>query len=181
MNVENLIEKEESEKQEKINAEFNDKLNNIISQKDLINKALNQKKTQSEIFNQKLLMQKKIKQITEHIKIEMLKNREDLKSRIKIKQLEEERKRQIIQSKIDIYKNEITKKLLNAGKNGNYEECDPERSSDEIINYCSINYDKDQTKKSDCIQKNNFCFMCCESEYGDLHLDLRSNCYSKCE
>lgn len=77
-------------------------------------------------------------------------------------------------------KKDISKDLIRASKKGDYEECDPERENYQILNYCKVNYENDGFKMAECIKNDNFCYMCCESEYGELHLELRNNCYNKC-
>jgi len=96
------------------------------------------------------------------------------------KKKEELRKREAVKVKIASMKKDISQELLKANKKGNFEECDPERKNKQIINYCSVNFRDDGYKQAECIKKDNFCYMCCENEYGDLHLELRDHCYSKC-
>lgn len=110
----------------------------------------------------------------------MEKIREDLKSRLLAKKKDEARKRELIQNKIDNLKKDISKDLIRASKKGDYEECDPERPLHQIINYCKVNYENDSYKMAECAKNDNFCYMCCEGEYGELHLELRNNCYTKC-
>jgi hypothetical protein len=106
--------------------------------------------------------------------------REDLKSRLLAKKKDEARKRELIRNKIESLKKDISKDLIRASKKGDFDECNPERDGKQIINYCKVNYQNDDIKIGDCIKNDNFCYMCCESEYGDLHLELRNNCYNKC-
>ena len=76
-------------------------------------------------------------------------------------------------------KEEISKSLLKASKSGCAEECNPDRPEKEILLYCKNNFN-DMSKLSNCVKHDTFCTVCCESEFGDLHLEERSSCYSKC-
>jgi hypothetical protein len=181
LKVENIIEKEEELKQKKLDEEAAKELEKIKKQKDMIAQALQEKKKQADIYANKLMIKKKIKQISEQVKREVMKIREDLKARILAKQKDEKRKRDLIKNKINTLKNDISKDLLKASKNGNSDECNPDRPTPEILEYCRINYEKDNNKMNECVKNDNFCYMCCESEFGDLHLESRSVCYTKCD
>ncbi len=74
---------------------------------------------------------------------------------------------------------EISKSLLKASKEGCAEECNPDRPEKEILLYCKKNFDN-MFKLGECVKHESFCFVCCENEFGELHLDKRDNCYSKC-
>jgi hypothetical protein len=181
LKVENMIEKEEEERQKQQEETFKKDYEKIKAQKELINQALEQKKKQADLYSHKLLVKKKIKQISEQVKREVMRQREDMKLRILAKQKDLERKKELIQNKIQDVKEGISKELIKASKNGNAEECDPERPNEQIIKYCRVNFDTDYKKMNQCVQGDNFCYMCCESEFGDLHLEGRSNCYNKCD
>jgi hypothetical protein len=160
---------------------MNGEYEKIRKQKEFIGLALLEKKKQADIYSNKLMIKKKIKQISEQVKREVMKIREDLRARIMSKQKDEKRKRELIMNKIASLKKDISKDLLKASKNGNIDECNPDRATHEIIEYCKMNFDFDYSKMNECVKNDNFCYMCCESEFGDLHLESRSNCYLKCD
>ena len=175
-----MIEKEQEEREKLLGEEYQKKYEKVKNQKELINQALEQKKKQADIYSEKQVVKKKIIQISEAVKRQVEKIREDLKSRLLAKKKDEARKRELIQNKIENLKKDISNDLIKASKKGDFEECDPERPQKQIINYCKVNYEKDNFKMAECIKNDNFCYMCCEAEYGELHLELRNNCYTKC-
>lgn len=163
-----------------LDEEYEKKYEKIKNQKEIINQALENKKKQADLYANKQVVKKKIIQISEAVKRQVEKIRQDLKSRLLAKKKDEARKRELIKDKIESLKKDISQNLIRASKKGNYEECDPERPKHQIMNFCKANYEENSFKKSECLKQENFCYMCCESEYGDLHLELRDNCYSKC-
>jgi len=181
LKVENLIEKEEELKHKKLETEIFQRLEKVKLQKDLINKALSERKKQADVFANKLAIRKKIKQLTEQVKREVLKIREDLRARILAKQRDESRKRTIVIDKINDLKKDISNNLMKASKDGNIEECNPYRKNEDIIKYCKVNYGDDISKMKRCVEGDKFCYMCCEYEFGELHLEKRSACYSDCD
>jgi len=74
---------------------------------------------------------------------------------------------------------EISKNLLKASKSGCDEECNPDRPEKEILEYCKANFNE-MSRLGECVKQESFCTLCCESEFGELHLEERSNCYNKC-
>ena len=42
-------------------------------------------------------------------------------------------------------------------------------------NYCASNYD-DVVQFTQCKDSDDFCTVCCEKEFGDMHLDHRKEC-----
>ena len=47
--------------------------------------------------------------------------------------------------------------------------------------YCDKNYFEDYISNSDCKSDSDFCYMCCENEFGNMHIDRRDICYNMCD
>jgi hypothetical protein len=47
--------------------------------------------------------------------------------------------------------------------------------------YCNLNYVDDFIRNSDCKTNENFCYMCCENEFGNMFIDRRESCYNMCD
>jgi len=46
--------------------------------------------------------------------------------------------------------------------------------------YCGIHFAEDLVRFTTCkTEEEDFCYLCCESEFGDLHVDKRHECYEK--
>ena len=56
-----------------------------------------------------------------------------------------------------------------------------------ILAYCNDNIYinntiiEENSIKKNCVQKEKYCYVCCENEFGEFHLDERANCYSTCD
>jgi hypothetical protein len=161
--------------------EINNKFKEITTQKEMITKALEQKRKQADVFANKLNIKKKIQQISDQVKREVLKIREDLRARMLSKKRDLQRKKELMLMKIEDVKHGISDDLIRASKSGNSEECDPERATAQIIQYCKVNFQFNYSKMNDCIKSDKFCYKCCESEFGDLHIEQRSTCFAKCD
>ncbi len=147
----------------------------------LIDKALKAKKKQAALYRHQLEIKKKIAKIQEEVIKNIKKKREELRNKLLAMRRDSKRKERLAKLKMDKLRNQITKKLINASKKGNLQLCDPERPSNDIVQYCQNNYKDSYVKMNECVKNDNFCYMCCETEYGELHLEDRSVCYMKCD
>jgi hypothetical protein len=181
MKMENLIEQQEDLKGKYVEEQMNQKLQKVKEQQELITKALDQKKKEAEIYTNKLSLKSRLKQMTQQFKEQIKNIREDLKLRLQTKSTQGLRTKEDYEGKINEVKAVITKDLLKANKKGNYQECDPDRPVFKIIDYCKKNYPATGKKQDECKTHQKFCNLCCEAEYGDLHLEERTECYSKCD
>jgi len=153
----------------------------LVNTKKLIDKALKAKKKQAALYRHQLEIKKKIAKIQEEVIKNIKKKREELRNKLLAMRRDSKRKERLAKLKMDKLRSQITKKLINASKKGNLQLCDPERPSNDIVQYCQTNYKDSYVKMNECVKNDNFCYMCCETEYGELHLEDRSVCYMKCD
>jgi hypothetical protein len=177
---ENMFEAEVEQKDREKRDSIRQQYEKIKKQQECIDKALEEKKKEAGLYTNKHALRSKIKQLSENLKKQIQMIREDLKLRIQSKEQIQSRNDELMESKITELKNTISQSLFKADKKGNYEECDPDRPDIKITEYCKTNY-QDTKRQEQCMNKQTFCPLCCEAEFGDLHLDDRNDCYSKCD
>jgi hypothetical protein len=89
-----------------------------------------------------------------------------------------------MKNKISNTKNEITKILVQATKSGNMNLCLvcilKSDQCNNIKQYCTNSYPNDPINYDLCIVPDKFCRVCCQNEFGDLHLQERETCDLKC-
>ena len=181
---EELIEKEEEEREKKIEREFQKKINELSNQVKSIDERLSEKKKEAETKN---LLNQKIKKITLQVKEQIEKNREELKERMKNKKKEIDQKTAFYHKQINELKLKISLKMYQANKIGNAQKCNPNKTLIEIESYCSDNFfnstiheDEEELIK-DCLDKDKYCYVCCDNEFGEFHLEKRTSCHSSCD
>ena len=47
--------------------------------------------------------------------------------------------------------------------------------------YCNNNFVEDPDENMECKQKSDFCFMCCDNEFGSYNTLDRVNCLKECQ
>jgi hypothetical protein len=71
---------------------------------------------------------------------------------------------------------------MKANKMGKISNCKRgKKNQKERDNYCNANFIEDFIKNSDCKIKDQFCYTCCENEFGNMFLRKREECYDMCD
>jgi hypothetical protein len=65
-----------------------------------------------------------------------------------------------------VYKAGDSSKCSNAMKNYNNK-----------LSYCQASFSDDFSKFADCKESDDFCSLCCETEWGEMHINERHQCY----
>ena len=47
--------------------------------------------------------------------------------------------------------------------------------------YCDNNFMDNYAKNQDCKNPDDFCYVCCENEYGNMFINQRDKCYDMCD
>lgn len=93
-----------------------------------------------------------------------------------------ERRRKESKRKILEIRTKIAAKLLSESRSGNITNCNPQQTEQERNKYCNANMKDDYQKLNDCKRDSgDFCYTCCENEFGRIHEELRDKCYLKCD
>jgi len=72
--------------------------------------------------------------------------------------------------------------LMKANKQGSWKKCKNARKSKEKTEeYCNNNFSTNFIKNQECRNPENFCYICCENEYGNMYLKKRDKCYNMCD
>ena len=180
LKVESLIEREEHIKEIQDQNKMLKELEDAEKQKELINRQMEIKRKQGIIMSKKVELQRKVEEIKEQVQDQILRVRNSLKERLLKKRKDEQRRKELYKQKILSIKKEISSQLLKASKEGNIDNCNPNVPSSTIIDYCKGAFPL-LSKQKECVNYDNFCFICCENEFGELHLESRVECNGNCE
>jgi hypothetical protein len=126
-------------------------------------------------------IRKELNEMKEKTKTDIEKRREELRKKILEIKTRAAIRRLKIEHDIEIIKQRLLENKLKADRNGDYKTClKILMSPQNLINkYCQDNYK--QEKLSECEDRNNFCYMCCEAEIGGNHISKRDQCYDLCD
>jgi len=182
INLEDLIKKEEIEKGKNKLEELNTQVKQEIKKKQLLEKAL-MKRQQS--YNQvRIAKHTKVQMddIKNETKIDIKFKRSILKKKIEAIRNKFKRKHRLLQQKIQKIRSEMASSIMDANKNGNQELCIKARNDmAQIKKYCDENEAFDYIKNQSCKEPDNFCYRCCEMEFGNMFISKREDCQNTCD
>jgi len=181
IDIEDLIKKEEMMKnKEKVKMKL-DEFKKEEMKKKKLEEALDSTNENQDALVKTLKVKQDITEIKNKTADEVEKRRNSLKKKIaKIRKLAERRSK-IIQNKINIVRNEMSQKILMATKTGDADKCRNNLGKQaKMDQYCNDYYLDDLIKNTECKVKENFCFSCCNSEFGGTNSLGLEKCINYC-
>jgi hypothetical protein len=134
-----------------------------------------------QLENQVLQAEEKVKDIQRQAVIQVESSRSKLLERLTSMRKAAERKRAAAKRQIMEVRTVMASKLLNEAKMGNITFCNPALAEEDKKKYCEASFD-DSDKVTSCLSSPmDYCYTCCENEFGRLHEDRRESCYSDCD
>ena len=106
--------------------------------------------------------------------------RNSLKSQIQKMRLEALRRQERLAGQLNSVRQSMAKTMSDAYKRGDEKRCQKGLDSeDDRKNYCVANFPEDFSQFSGCTgDKETFCRICCENEYGEMYNGDRTRCYN---
>lgn len=182
INLEDLIKNEEIAKGQEATEELQVQVQQEKKKKQLLDVAL---KTREQSYAQLTLAKNtrlKMDDIKHDTKIDIKFKRGVLKKKIQEIRHKFKRKQRVLQQQIMKIRSDMANEIMDANKNGNYEICIKSRNDiSKIKDYCDLNEPTDFVKNTSCKEPENFCYRCCEIEYGNMFIEKREDCQTKCD
>jgi len=146
-------------------------------------KALKEKEIENQQNLAKQQAEKQIFNIQQETKKQIAMKRMDVKKRIASMRKKQDRKKMQIKGEIMTIRATIADKLTKINKSGNAKNCFAPLESDlpKVESYCNENHPDSFAKLQDCKNLSSFCYICCETEFGDLNIVERDSCYASCD
>ena len=113
---------------------------------------------------------------------EVKEQRDLLKQRIaNIRKKNQLRNRQI-KREINIIRSKMTKGLLDADRLGDMNKCKVGMDNETNMKaYCDDHINTTIEGNTGCKDRERFCFICCDNEFGSIQISQREKCYNLCE
>ena len=142
-------------------------------------KAIKEKEIETQYNIAKTHAEEAINNITKETKKNILAQRRNIARKITEMRMKQKRKQSEIQSNILTIRYQIAKQLQTSNHVGDADLC--LKGPEENDKYCTANFADNFVKYKDCKSSDSFCYVCCENEFGDLHLMERDRCYTSCD
>jgi len=183
LKLEELLEKEEAERESAEERELRAQIEKEKRKDDCLIKSIKEKELEDQHNVNKANQENEIHQLQEEAKQEILAKRAQIRAKLAQMRKRAARKKKLLNGEIQSLRSQVADQLGNDSKEGNANNCyKPTKENDnDIHKYCSKNYMDNPQKYVECIAKDTFCYVCCETEFGSMHVKARDNCYDKCE
>jgi hypothetical protein len=190
LRMEDLLEKEEVAK-EKLEQEKLRQMIEMEKNKDeCLQKNIREKQIEDQYNLKKAEEEAEVQQIKEDAKKQIMAKRNAVKTKLGLLRNTSKRNADKLRAELQQIRSKTAAKMQKYTAAGDKEKCfNPERSTEDIEKvtetierYCQIKYHDESAKYNECHTSSNFCYVCCETEFGDLHTKEREECYkSKCD
>ena len=180
--MERLIEKEEKDRYDKEQRYLMSVIKKEKKKRDCLDKALKDRELEDERNRKAKEAENTINMIKMEAAKQVEKKRDGLKKRIEAIKLKARRKRKLLENQLQKVRGQMAKSLLNANRFGDWKLCrDARVTKDKVIKYCDANFIDNFSKNQQCKDPEDFCYVCCENEYGNMYIKQRDKCYDMCD
>lgn len=182
--LEQLLENEEKARELMEQEELQKQYESEKKKRDCLLRSIKEKQIEEQYNLSKVKAQEAIEKIKISAKQEIMIKRNDIKKKIAMMRKKSERKKQEIKNQIITLRIQEAQTMTDVSKMGDQSKCKVPASNEDahVQSYCEKYFPADVTKFQDCSNVESFCFVCCENEFGDLHLHERELCFKKqCE
>lgn len=180
LSLEDLIRQEEEEKNRQEEERLRKQIEAERNKKNCVLKAITEKKRENEYSMKTLETQQRINAIKKEAASQVMKQRNKLKALLaKIRQQSLLRRSQLKQELMDV-RSSIANELGKAYKKGDVNKCiDAMKNETTKNNYCIALYMDDFSLMNYCKKSEDFCNICCNAEFGDMHQGEKEECIVK--
>jgi len=179
--LEDLLAKEEESEEETELNDLESQLNSEKKKEDCLLKSIKEKSMENQYNLAKLRAEEAVAKITQNTQKEVATQRNDMKKKIADMKKRKKLKANAIKQSIMTIRMQIAQKIAEISKPGNQEKCTANNKVNDSYPYCDENFTNNFIKYEECKNPFNFCYVCCENEFGELHIVDRDKCFSSCD
>jgi len=178
MRLEDLLEKEEENREESETHTLETQIEKEMKKEECLNKSIKQKEIENQFNVAKAQAQRAIQQIAKTTQTQISKQRTLIAKKLIEMRQKQSRKKAELTNHIFTIRTQIAQKLQKINKYGSDVHC---TNYNEKVVYCNKNFPDNYFKYQECLSNDTFCYICCENEFGDMHILQRDDCYNKCD
>lgn len=150
--------------------------------KDCLLKALKARDKKAEDLHKETQGNLEVQKTFIDAKKDIKQNRDELRKKLAEIKRKAERRKRMVEQQINLIRGEMAKNLLDANKFGSIDIC--RKSNNDVTKvkeYCDANFIDNYLKNVNCKEMENFCYICCENEFGNMYMRQRDQCYTMCD
>jgi hypothetical protein len=182
--LEKLLEKEEEEREIEEQKELEEQVEAEKKKDECLAKSIKEKELEEQFNISKMKAEEQVEKLKDEARKKILIQRQEIKDKISEMRKRAERKKRALKDQIMTIRTKTAGKLQKYTKAGDANKCflpKPDGSDKPTVEkYCNENFADNYIKNTECMQRDNFCYVCCENEFGEYHLLDREKCEKRC-
>lgn len=182
LNLEERLKREEMMKAKEETKVLIKKMNFEKEKKEKLDEAIEERESQDIKLREQRDTEHQADNIIYQTEEEINKKRLALKKKIMEIRKMTERRNRLIENKINLIRGKMTEEIVQASKIGQTKTCkDNKVKKEDRVKYCDENIINDYQRNLDCKTEQDFCYICCETEFGPVQYNNRAKCYDMCD
>jgi hypothetical protein len=181
MNLEQMIKQEEEDKESREEKEIMFQIDQEKRKSECLALAIKERTIENQYNLRASEADEEVKKIKDETANQITVRRNQLNEGLKKLKQNSARKKMKLKQKLQNVRFEMAKEMGKAYKKGDASRCEKAMNSEsDRKTYCSVAYVEDYSSYSTCIEGGEeFCQMCCETEFGDFYVNDRQSCLKK--
>jgi len=144
-------------------------------------KTIKERKMDEEFVAEQRSAAQEVEEAKKEIQNDVKIKRARMKKVIQSMQQDTRMRKAALQNELNSLRMKMSQEALEANKTGDIKKCSAgKKSKSKRKDYCDENFIVDYMQNQDC-NSDEFCYMCCEHEFGSSHMDKREACYNMCD
>lgn len=178
LNLEAMIRKEEAEREQMEEKLMISQIEEEKKKSDCLMKAIKERELENQYNLKAKEAEDEVSSIKETASQQVLIRRSQLKNQILAMRKKAQRRKAKLAQELLSVRTVMADTMGKAYKAGDTSKCENALKSDnDRATYCQITFSDDYSKLTDCKENDDFCSMCCENEWGDMHINERQQCF----
>ena len=177
MTLEEMVKKEEEEREDLVEKELMAKLDEEKEKQNCLVKKIQEKELEDQYNLKSQEAAAEIKRISDLAQKQVIIKRSQMKSDVLKMRKTAQRKKAALTAELQAVRIQMSKSMSKVYKEGDKTKCKTVKSKTDKETYCGFNFPDDYVRYNDCLEEEDFCSFCCETEFGDMHMDKRQDCY----
>lgn len=177
-----MVKKEEEQKEDVETQSVSKQILEEEYKAECLEKSFEEKELDDEFIESEKESMDDIEEVQQEARKKIINARNTLKKSIQQMKVRQNNRLQGLQSKLKKIRTKMTREIMLANKNGDQAVCKKgkDHPGDVRETYCNNNFVDDWTRNADC-KGEDFCYICCENEFGAMFVTQRDNCYKMCD
>ncbi len=179
--IENMIKKEEKAKEDADLIDVEDKIKKEEKKAACIHKSIEEKDLDDD-WDDKIEADEEMDRLKKKINLKVDAGRQRIKELLAKMRKKAKIRRSGLEQRLQAIRAKMAKEILLNNKEGSIKPCiKGKTNADFRENYCNQNFVEDYINNSSCKNSDDFCYTCCEHEFGNAYRIKRSQCYKVCD